>query len=58
LIHVIENAMLIVFYTAIIIAQRLGAHRDDNQRFIVRADERMTAFVELEAAIRCCRELA
>ncbi len=50
--------MLIVFYTAIIIAQRLGAHRDDNQRFIVRADERMTAFVELEAAIRCCRELA
>jgi hypothetical protein len=27
------------------------AHRDD-QRFIVRADEKLTAFVELESAIR------
>jgi hypothetical protein len=26
------------------------AHRDDNQRFIVRADEKLTAFIELEAA--------
>jgi len=28
------------------------AHRDDRKRFIVRADEKLTAFVELEAAIR------
>src|SRR6266576_482337 len=27
------------------------AHRDDGKRFIVRADEKLTAFVELEAAI-------
>jgi hypothetical protein len=28
------------------------AHRDDEKRFIVRADEKLAAFVELEAAIR------
>jgi hypothetical protein len=28
------------------------AHRDDGKRFIVRADEKLTAFVELERAIR------
>jgi hypothetical protein len=28
------------------------AHRGDSQRFVVRADEILTAFVELEAAIR------
>jgi hypothetical protein len=28
------------------------AHRDDGKRFIVRADEKLTAFVELEAAVR------
>jgi len=28
------------------------AHRDDGKRFIVRADEKLTAFVELESAIR------
>ena len=33
------------------------AHRDDGKRFIVRADEKLTAFVELEAAIRVCGEL-
>jgi len=27
------------------------AHRGDCQRFIVRADEKLTAFVELESAI-------
>jgi len=27
------------------------AHRDDGKRFIVRADEKLTAFVELERAI-------
>ena len=27
------------------------AHRDDGKRFIVRADEKLTAFVELEAVI-------
>jgi len=28
------------------------AHRDDGKRFVGRADEILTAFVELEAAIR------
>jgi len=28
------------------------AHRDDSQRFIVDADEKLTAFLELESAIR------
>jgi hypothetical protein len=28
------------------------AHRDDGKRFVVHADEKLTAFVELEAA--CC----
>jgi hypothetical protein len=28
------------------------AHRGDGKRFIVRADEKLTAFVELEAVVR------
>ena len=28
------------------------AHRDDGKRFIVRSDEKLTAFVELESVIR------
>ena len=28
------------------------AHRDDGKRFVVRADEKLTAFMELESAIR------
>jgi hypothetical protein len=28
------------------------AHRDDGKRFVVRADEKLTEFVELESAIR------
>jgi hypothetical protein len=28
------------------------AHRDDGKRFVVRADEKLTAFVKLESAIR------
>jgi hypothetical protein len=27
------------------------AHRDDGKRFVVRADEKLTAFLELETAI-------
>jgi hypothetical protein len=34
------------------------AHRGGGKRFVVRADEKLTAFVELEAAIRACGELA
>jgi hypothetical protein len=30
----------------------VDAHRDDGQRFVVRAEEMLTAFVQLEAAIR------
>jgi len=28
------------------------AHRDDGKRFVVRADEKLAAFVELESVIR------
>ena len=34
------------------------AHRGDGKRFIVRADEKLTAFLELESAIRAGGELA
>jgi hypothetical protein len=30
----------------------LDAHRDDGKRFVVRADEKLTAFIEMEWAIR------
>jgi hypothetical protein len=33
------------------------AHRDNGKRFIVRADEKVTAFIELESAVRACGEL-
>jgi hypothetical protein len=33
------------------------AHRDDGKRFVLRADEKLTAFPELESAIRACRNL-
>jgi hypothetical protein len=33
------------------------AHRGDGKRFVVRADEKLTAFLELEAAIRARRGL-
>jgi hypothetical protein len=34
------------------------AHRDDGKHFVVRAEEKLTAFLELEFAIRTCGELA
>jgi hypothetical protein len=34
------------------------AHRDDGKRFVVPADEKLTAFVELESVINACGELA
>jgi len=34
------------------------AHRDDGNRFVVHADEKLTALMELEAAIRTCGELS
>jgi hypothetical protein len=30
----------------------VDAHRSDGKRFVVRADEKLTAFLELETAIR------
>jgi len=33
----------------------VDAHRDDGKRFVVRADEKLTAFVELESAARTWR---
>jgi len=35
----------------------VAAERENAGRFIVRADEKLTAFLELESAIRACREL-
>jgi hypothetical protein len=29
----------------------VGAHHDDGKRYVVRADEKLTAFVELESVI-------
>jgi hypothetical protein len=34
------------------------AHRYDGKRFVVRTDEKLTAFLELESAIRACGDLA
>jgi hypothetical protein len=34
-----------------------NAHRDDGKRFVVRADEKLTAFVELESEIRAVLEI-
>jgi hypothetical protein len=34
------------------------AHRDDGKRFVVRAEEKLTAFVDLESAIRASAKLA
>jgi hypothetical protein len=34
------------------------AHRGDEKRFVVHADEKLTAFVELESATRACGELS
>ena len=36
----------------------VDAHRDDGRRFIVRADEILTTFLELESMIRACGKLA
>jgi hypothetical protein len=33
------------------------AHRDNGKRLIVRVDEELTAFAELESVIRACGEL-
>jgi len=35
-----------------------AAHRGDGKRFVVRADEKLTAFVELESLIRSGQPLA
>jgi len=34
------------------------SHRGDGKRYVVRADEKLTAFVELESAIRARCELS
>jgi len=47
------------FITAAREAIRIAdAHRDNGKRFVVRADEKLTAFIELESAVRASRELA
>jgi hypothetical protein len=35
----------------------VDAHRGDGRRFVVRADEKLTAFTKLESAIRCQRSV-
>jgi hypothetical protein len=34
------------------------AHRGDGKRFVVRAEEKLSAFLELDTTIRACGELA
>jgi hypothetical protein len=34
------------------------AYRDNGKRFVVRTDEKLTTFLELESAIRACGELS
>jgi hypothetical protein len=34
------------------------AHRDDGKRFVVRSDEKLTAFIELETAIKALAGLS
>jgi hypothetical protein len=34
------------------------AHRDDGKCFVVHANEKLIAFIELESAVGACRELA
>ena len=34
------------------------AHRDDGRRFVVHADEKLAAFLELESAIRASSKLS
>ena len=36
----------------------VDAHRGDGKRYVVRADEKLTAFVELESVIRGCGKLS
>jgi hypothetical protein len=36
----------------------LAQSRDDGKRFIVHADEMLSAFVELQSAIRACSKLS
>jgi hypothetical protein len=35
----------------------VDAHHRDGKRYVVRAEEKLTAFHELESAIRACAEL-
>ena len=35
----------------------VDAHRDDERRFVVHSDEKVTAFLELEAAIRVLQRI-
>jgi hypothetical protein len=36
----------------------VDTHRDDGKRFVVRADEKLSAFAELESAICACSKLS
>jgi hypothetical protein len=60
-----ESAYLLVRFDHIARFNREGrtisvadAHRGDGQRFVVHADEKLTAFLELESAIRVAGESA
>jgi hypothetical protein len=35
----------------------VDAHRDNGKRFVVRAEEQLTEFLQLEATIRTCAKL-
>ncbi len=57
-VHMNINAVILVVKAGLRTGELQGrtiwiadAHRDDGKRFVVRADEILTAFVELEAAL-------
>ena len=57
-IQITQNTRFLEWVSAVDINGRTiwiaDAHRGDRKRFIVRAEEKLTAFLELEAAIRAC----
>jgi hypothetical protein len=57
-----RQALTVTFYLASIHAECAGRtvvslHRD-GKRFVVRCDEKLTAFLELESVIRACGDCA
>ena len=48
----IARVLVGLYHVASVIVHANDAYRGDGKRFVVRADEKLTAFLELEAAVR------